>query len=374
MAYATSDAGSDWQTWRVRRVASGTDLDDVVEWSKHSNASWRKDSSGFYYSAFDRPAPGSELIAQTGRRKALFHALGHPQSDDELVYEAPSEPEWEPWAEVSDDGRFLVISVTRGTGPETRTEIFELAGPSSPRAVLVPDFSCQAWVVANQGDTFFLVTDDQAERRRLVAVDLGRPNREDWREVVPEQAAVLTGALNCGGKLVCHYLEDACSRLSVYELDGALSHHVAVPPTSSVDAQVSGGGGVAGRPGSPLVHFGVQSFTDPGSIWSHNVGSGPNFATVTVATVRLGGRDDHRAGLCNGERRCPGPLFLTRRADLDRDGQARTLLYAYGGFDIPITPLSAGATPSSCFVGACWPRPASGAGASTAGRGTTPAG
>ena len=338
LAYATSQAGSDWRTWHVRQVASGTDLDDVVEWSKYSEASWRKDGSGFYYTLFERPPAGTELTAETGRRSVLFHAVGTPQAEDELVYDAPEQPDWEPWPAVSDDGRFLVVSITRGTGPEMRTEIFDLAAPMSPPAVLVPDFSCQAGVIANQGGTFFLLTDDQAERRRVVAVDLGRPDKDGWREVIAQQDAVLTGALNCGGKLLCHYLEDASSRLSVHELDGALSHHVAVPPMSSVGAEVTGGLGVEGHPDSPLVHFGAQSFTDPGSVWSHNVFTGETSlvyrseasspaAELLTELVFVTASDGARV-----------PLFLTRRADLARDGQARVLLYGYGGFDIPVTP------------------------------------
>lgn len=338
LAYATSEAGSDWRTWRVRRVATGSDLDDVVEWSKYSEVAWKKDGSGFYYTAFAPPAPGTELTAGTGQRSIRFHALGTPQAEDQVAYDAPSEPEWEPWAGVSDDGRYLVVAITKGTAPETRTEIFDLEAPSAPATVLVPDFSCQTWVVANLGTTFFLITDDQAERRRVVAVDLERPGREHWREVIPEQAAVLRGAAHCGGKLVCHYLEDACSRLRAYEFDGAPGQEVAVPATSSVGAQIERSVEIVGRPEDPVFYFACESFTDPGSIWSHNLATGST-SLVQASTLALDlGETVTELVFVTASDGARVPMFLTRRSDLARDGEAPALLYGYGGFDIAITP------------------------------------
>src|SRR5262249_45711161 len=157
----------------------------------------------------DKPEPGEEYTGATGLVRILFHRLGTSQAADELVFEAPDEPEWIPEARVSEDGRFLVVSISRGTAPESTVLVLDLSAPDNGEGFLplVDDFSCKAHVVTNVGTTFFLVTDEGAERQRLVAVDLAEPDRDAWREVVPERSAVLVGARHCGGRLVCHHLE-----------------------------------------------------------------------------------------------------------------------------------------------------------------------
>ncbi len=155
--------------------------------------------------------PGKDFLPQLSAR---------PRADDQIVFEAPDEPEWIPEVAVSEDGRFVIISISRGTNPEARVEVFDLSEPGRGLVPLVSDFSSKAVVVTNVGSTFFLLTDDRAERQRIVAVDLGQPDRDAWREIVAEREALLLGARNCGGRLVCHHLQDACSRLSVFELDG----------------------------------------------------------------------------------------------------------------------------------------------------------
>jgi prolyl oligopeptidase len=336
LAYATSTAGSDWTTWHVREVVSGTDRADLVEWSRYGTAAWR-DVSGFYYSATDRPEPGAELTSQVGLVCIFFHALGAPQGEDRLVFQAPEEPEWLPHATVTEDGRFLVISISRGTNPESQVLVLDHARPELGLRPLVAGLSCKASVAGNVGTTFFVVTDDQAERQRLVAIDLDHPNRQEWSEVVPERAAVLVGASICGGRLVCHHLQDACSRLSVLELDGA---HVRELPLPAIASLRSGedGSGIEGRADSPLVHFGLCSFIDPGSLWSHDVRTGetrvlpgpvaPLDAAALVSEQVFVTADDG-TGI---------PLFLTRRRDIAPTGEAPALLIGYGGFDVAMTP------------------------------------
>jgi prolyl oligopeptidase len=337
MAYATSEAGSDWMTWHVREVAAGQDRPDLVEWSKYGHAAWRADGSGFYYNAVDKPGEGEEYTGTVGLVRIFFHTLSTPQGDDQLVFEAPDEPEWIPEVAVSEDGRFIIISISRGTNPEARIEVFDLSDPGRGLVPLVSGFSSKALVVTNVGSTFFLITDDRAERQRLVAVDLDHPEREAWREVVPEREALLMGARNCGGRLVCHHLEDACSRLSVIELDGTPVRELPLPQVVSLSF-VHGEPGVEGRADSNLVCFGLRSFTDSGSLWSHDVDTGetrllrPSAAPVNAddlvsEEVFVTADDGVRV-----------PLFLTYRKDLARTGEAAVLLVGYGGFDISMTP------------------------------------
>ncbi len=186
LAYATSAKGSDWQTWRVRDTSTGEDLEDAVEWAKSDNASWRKDMSGFYYMAPEAPEPGSEYLAANSFRRILFHRIGTAQADDEVVFASPEHPEWYPQAQVTDDGRFLVISIFDGTAPQAQIRVLDLSDPDAQLRPLVGDFDSIADLVGSKDTTFYLVTDHQAERKRLVAVDLEQPDREHWHQIVAE--------------------------------------------------------------------------------------------------------------------------------------------------------------------------------------------
>ena len=336
LAYATSVAGSDWMTWRVRDVVSGTDRADVVEWARYGAAAWRGES-GFYYSSTDKPAPGAELTEQVGLLRIFFHALGTPQAQDRLIFEAPEEPEWLPHATVSEDGRFLLISISRGTNPESHILVLDHDHPERGMQLLVAGFSCKVFVAAIVGPSFFVVTDDQAERQRLVTVDLDHPERERWREVVPERAALLIGAKNCGGRLVCHHLQDACSRLSVLELDGSHVRDLPLPPIASLRFEHSEVG-IEGRADRPLLHFGLCSFVDSGSLWSHDIATGETLMlqgpAVPIDAEHL---VSEQVFVTAGDG-VAVPLFLTRRPDVARTGEAPALLVGYGGFDVAMTP------------------------------------
>jgi prolyl oligopeptidase len=337
IAYATSEAGSDWRIWHVRDVETGADRADTVQWCTYGDASWKKDGSGFYYSATEKPRPGLERTGLVGLERIFFHALGTPQTDDELVFEAPHQPEWLPYVTVSEDGRFVIISISVGTAPGSRIEVLDLERPEAGLQSLVDDFSSLAAVVTTVGTTFFLVTDDGAERRRLVAVDLDDPGRGNWREVVGQKDAVLLGACHCGGRLVCHYLSDACSRLSVFDFEGNAVRDLAVPAIAAVTGDYDEAG-VEGRAGSDIVHFELRSFIDPGTLWSHNVATGQTRQVRRTPVAINADNFVSEQVFVPTDDGARVPVFLTRRRDTKPSGDVAVLLYGYGGFNIPITP------------------------------------
>lgn len=334
LAYATTDAGSDWMTWRILDVATKTLLPDVVEWSKFSTAAWRADASGFFYGAPRRPEPGQELEGETRGLRVLYHRLGAKDGEDEVVFSAEDQPEWLPHATVTDDGRYLVVAVTRGTRPQARIEIFDLEHLGEGIVVLDPDFSSELAVAGNDGPRFFLVTGDGADRRRLVATDLSDP--EHVEEVVPESVDVLAGAKRCGDALVCWYLKDAQAALRVYGLDGRFTREIELPPWSSLVNDEHGV--ISGRAGLDVVHFATTSFTDSGSVCSHDLGSGET--TLLHPPSAPFDAEDYvtergHATSADGRR---VPFFCTRRRDVRRDGEVPVLIYGYGGFNVPIGP------------------------------------
>jgi prolyl oligopeptidase len=215
--------------------------------------------------------------------------------------------------------------------------VLDLTEPSAAPRPLVGDFASRNAFVTNAGTTFYLVTDHDAERNRIVAVDLDRPDREHWREVVPEAAETLLEAHFYGGSFVCHYLRDAHSVLRVHALDGALVGDIPLPGIASLSGG-AGHEGITGRAGSDLVHFEVTSFTESGSLWAHQVSTGLT-TLVRPSAARIDpGRFVTEQVFATSADGTGVPMFLTRRRDLAADGNAPVLLYAYGGFDIALTP------------------------------------
>ncbi|MGO8877284.1 MAG: prolyl oligopeptidase family serine peptidase [Acidimicrobiales bacterium] len=337
LAYGTSEAGSDWRSWHVRDVTERRDRDDVVEWSKYTEASWLGDASGFFYGAPEAPEPGNELRAQSRNLRVLLHRLGTPQEGDEVIFSAPDEPEWVPRAAVSHDGRYLVVSISKGTAPESQIHVLDLDEPAGLRP-LVGDFSSVAEVVGNVGSRFYVLSEQGAPRGRLVAIDLeeAAAGTACWREVIPEGRDTLADAHLCGGHLVCHFLEDAHSRLSIFDLEGAQVSDVPLPGLVSL---LDGAGpSIEGRPQRPVFHFKVTSFLESGSIWRHDLEGGLT-ELVRSSPTRLDPAEylTEEVFVTSADGTAV-PLFVSRRRDLERSGDVPVLLYGYGGFNISMTP------------------------------------
>ncbi len=337
VAYAVSHAGSDWMTWRVLDVESGLDLPDRVDWSKFSRAAWSADGAGFYYSGMDRPTEGGEYRDESRGLQVRFHRLGTDQSEDRVVFAAPEEPDWLPSAEVSDDGRYLVVTVNRGTAPENRLLVMDLREEPGRFVAVADSFQARVEFVGNDGPRLLLLTDHGAERSRVVTADLDRLG-DIWAEVVPESEDTLLDVQLRGGRLVCHYLHQAHSVLQVHELTGDWVRQVDVPGFVAIVADPLGDGSVSGRPDRPLVHFQVVSFTESGALWSHDIETGETIL-VTASTSQLDPTQfvTEQIFVTSGDG-TRIPMFLTRRRDLVADGDRPALLYGYGGFGVPINP------------------------------------
>jgi prolyl oligopeptidase len=360
VAYATAASGSDWLTWRVRDVASAADLGDTLASSKSPNAEWRQDSSGFYYTCYTAagpgPAPGrgSRDAAgghrDTARKQVRFHRLSTAQQDDELVYDPPDAALFSEIT-LAADGRYLVLSLGRGIGPGAELRVLDLDREDAAWQELLPAGDTAACVVAAAaappaaagepaaaGATFYVVTDDAADKRRIVAIDLDRPGRPHWREVVGEAQDTLLEAHFFGGRLVCHYLRDACSLLRVFSLDGTFVRDIPLPPMCTLAGSQVAHELIEGTPGSDIVHFEVVSFTESARLYRHDLRSGQT-TLVRPAAAALGrGEFIAERVLVTSADGTRVPMFLTRRRDLPQDGEAPVLLYGYGGVGASETP------------------------------------
>ncbi|MDA1222704.1 MAG: prolyl oligopeptidase family serine peptidase [Planctomycetota bacterium] len=329
MAFSTSDAGSDWVTWQVLDVATGGILDDRLEWSKFSGASWTHDGAGFFYQSYPAPKQGEVYEAATVGARLCYHRIGSPQSDDMVVYERPDHPSWGFAPTVTDDGRHAIVSVWEGTDTRNRVAVIDLADPSFAVRPLLFDFDGAYDFIEVVGDEALFVTDVDAPNGRILAVDLADPSAR--REVVAESEDKLQGASILGGELVARYLVDAHDEIHRFALDGAPIGVVSLPGVGAV-AQLSG------RRQDRTIHVLFSSFTRPGSVYSFDMDSGtleevrsPSLPfdpdAFVVRQVALQGQDG-----------TPLKLFLVHRRDLKLDGNNPTLLYGYGGFDVSLTP------------------------------------
>jgi len=331
LAYGISVAGSDWEEWRIRDVRSGRDTGDDLKWMKASGVSWLKDGSGLFYSRFDEPPAGTKMTAANYYEKLYFHQLGTLQAADKLIYQRAEHKDWGFGGEVTDDGHYLVIYVSQGTDRRNRLFYLDLTEPDAKVVELLNDFDAQYEFIDNDGPVFWLRTDLDAPRGRVMAIGLNQPDRAHWRELIPQAAETLTGVRALNNSFVCTYLKDAHSQAKVYSLAGEFLHEVELPGIGSV-------AGFGGKRADRETFYAFTGFTTPGIIYRYDLASDTNSvfrapkvdfdpAQYETKQVFYPSKDGTRV-----------PLFLTYRRGLKLDGQNPTLLYGYGGFDISITP------------------------------------
>ncbi|HEX3462967.1 MAG TPA: prolyl oligopeptidase family serine peptidase [Candidatus Elarobacter sp.] len=327
LAYSISSSGSDWQEWHVRDVATGSDLADVVKWSKFSGASWNRDGSGFYYSRYDEPPSENKFKETNFFHKVFFHRLGTPQSTDVLVYERPDHKDWNFAAITTEDGRYLVLDVSRGTAPENAVFVKDL-GSDGAVIELLPHEDARYAYLANDGETFYFLTTKDAPRGRIVAIGL---HDGTLREIVAQRDDPLDGASFFGDRIVASYLHDALARVIVCGLDGQAVSEVALPGLGSV-------AGFTGKRSDRETFYSYTSYTEPTSIYRYDFATGLS-TRVFAPQVRFDTTEfDSEQVFYTSKDGTRVPMIVTWKKGTARDGSAPAILYGYGGFDISLTP------------------------------------
>jgi prolyl oligopeptidase len=330
LAYSLQRGGSDWQEWKVRDVATGKDTEDYIQWSKFSGAGWTKDSKGFYYSRYDAPKPGEALSGANFFQKLYFHKLGTPQSDDPLIYQSQENKEWGFGASESEDGRYLIISVSKGTFPENQILYRDNQIGGEPQ-FLFKGFDAGYTFLGNDGQILYFSTDKDAPNKRIVSVDL-RQRNQILREVVSESKEPLESASIVGDTLFCSYLADASTKVVQFDLKTRkVLREVKLPGIGSA-------GGFDGRREDKETFYTYSSYNSPSAVYHLDVQSGKSklwkrpklgFDPGEFVVERVFYRSFDGTKI---------PLFLVHKKGLKRDGENPTLLYAYGGFNIAVTP------------------------------------
>jgi len=332
LLYSVQDGGTDWRTLKVLDVATGQLLSDTVEWVKFSGLAWAKDGSGFYYSRFPEPPAGEKFQALNENQKIYFHQLGQSQSADRLIYETPDQPRRGHGAQVTDDGRWLVITTTEGTDNRYEITVVDLTAPTPIPRTIFKGLE-NAWSLAgNVGANFYWATNKDAPRLRVVSTNLNaRSAVPPIQEVVAEDktGAVLEGASIQGGKLLTDYLVDVKSEVRRYDLDGRPDGVVALP---GIGAVVGGGGAQDDNE----TFYAFTSFATPTTIYRYDVKTNRSivWAQPKVAFDPAAYVVEQRFYASKDGTKVP--MFVVRRKDVT--APAPTLLYGYGGFNISVTP------------------------------------
>src|SRR2546422_482055 len=335
LAYGTSASGADGEELRVRDVAPGRDLSDYLKWIKFSGASWNNDGAGFFYSRY--PEPADKALTDVNRFQRLYyHRLGTDQAQDLLVYERSDQPDWGMNAEVTDDGRYAVLHVWLGTDRRNRVYYLDLKDAKRPNVTgavvrLLDDFDASYAFVGNDGPVFYVLTDLDAPRKRVIAIDTRHPERARWREIIPQGPDVLDGVQIIHDTFVANSMHDASSRLRLFARDGRFVKDLPLPTLGSI-------GGISGERKDDEMFYAFTSFLYPTTIFRYDFKSGVTSVFKAPAIDFDPSGYETKQVFYTSKDGTRVPMFITHQKGLHLDGSNPTYLYGYCGFNISLTP------------------------------------
>lgn len=331
LAYGISVAGSDWQEWKVRNIETGKDLEDNLKWIKFSGASWTNDSKGFFYSRYDEPNEKTKLEDVNYYQKLYYHQIGTPQSQDTLIYERSDEKEWGFNGNVTEDGRYLIISVWLGTDSKNLVFYKDLTNPSSEVVELIGEFESAYSFIDNDDNLFYLQTDLNAPRGRVISINIQKPEPQNWQEIIPQNQETLESVGTINNQFVAEYLKDARSQIIIYETNGDFVREVELPGIGSV-------GGFNGKRTDTETFYIFTSYTTPGTIYRYNMVTGKSTVFRQPKVDFNADNYETKQIFYESKDGTQVPMFIIHKKGIKLDGNNPTYLYGYGGFNISLTP------------------------------------
>lgn len=334
LVYSVQDSGSDWRILRVLDVATGETLADEVRWAKFTDLAWVGEE-GFLYSRFPEPEAGETFQGLNYNHAVYFHRIGTSQAEDQLVYATPGQPENNHSAEVTRDGRHVVITSSSGTDARYEVHVVDLKRRSRDGwkvRPLVTGFEHDWRLVDGMGRTLWFVTNWQAPRYRLVSIDLGERDPQ-WQELVPESQDILQQATIIGNQLVLNVLRDASTRALIYDLNGRSVRELSLSGIGTAS-------GFRGRPGDPETFYSFTSFNRPSSVFRMDMSSGESTPFAEPKILFDPGDYKVEQRFYTSKDGTKVPMFIVRNKHIAASGKpVPTLLYGYGGFDVSLTPV-----------------------------------
>ncbi len=336
VGYGLSQGGADWHEYHVLDLKKSKDLSDTVRWMRFSGISWTNDNQGFFYSRFPEPKEGDALMSAANGQRFCYHKLGTPQREDKVFCDMKDMPGWYVFGGVSEDGRYVIIYTNKGPEPKNNLSYIDLRDPkhpdlTSPVVPLYDKSDAEYNPLGNVGTKVFMQTTLNAPNRRIVSFDIGKPDPKDWTTVVPESKHVIDASLLAGGRIVVQYLIDAKSEVDFYTLDGKREGELNLPGVGTV-------AGLSGRNDTPELFYAFTSFLYPTTVFHFDMKAKKttpfqaphvDFDPSKYETIQV---------FYNSKDGTKVPMFITMKKGTKLNGQNPTRLYAYGGFNINITP------------------------------------
>jgi len=328
LIYQVAKSGSDWNEIFVKNIETGEMMPDHILWVKFSGVSWYND--GFFYSAYDKPEAGRELSKANEFQKVYFHKLGTDQSADQLIVNDPKNPKHMFGAGMTEDKRFLLVSKSIGTHGNA-LDFKDLSKKNSTFINLMDSYEFEFNPVDNIGDNLYVRTNYKAPKYRLIKIDTNKPEEKNWVDVIPEKKDVMESVSMIAGKLVVNYMTDAHSKTELYSYDGVLDHEIQLPGIGTVS-------GFSGKKNDTMAFYSYTSFNTPGGVYKYDFTTNQsslhfrpevkfNPEDFEVNQVFYASKDGTKI-----------PMFIVHKKGLELNGKNPTLLYAYGGFNISLTP------------------------------------
>lgn len=331
LAYGLSTAGSDWVEWHVRDIETGKDTDDLIQWVKFSGAAWTHDHKGFFYSRYDEPNDKSKLEDVNYYQKLYYHQLGTPQSEDTLIYDRPDQKEWGFNGGVTEDGRYLIISVWLGTAPKNLLFYKDLQDPSGEVVELISEFEAYYSLIDHDDNIFWFQTDLEAPKGKVVAVDINNPEKQNWKTLIPEAEETLESVGVLNDQFIADYLKDAYTQIKIFDLEGTPLRDVALPGIGSA-------GGFNGKRTDTETFYSFTSFTVPSRIYRYDLTTGES-TLFREPNIPFSPEDyETQQVFYTSKDGTQVPMFITAKKGLSLDGENPVLLYGYGGFNISLSP------------------------------------
>src|SRR5690554_6885134 len=328
IAYAISEGGSDWRKVIVMDVASKQIKEDTLIDIKFSGLSWKGDE-GFYYSSYDKPT-GSELSALTDQHKVYYHKMGTPQSEDQVIFGAtPEEKHRYIGASVTEDDQYLVISASISTSGN-KLFIKDLTKPDSKFTAILDNTDTDSYVLENVGSKLFIVTNRNAPNKKVITVDASNPAPENWKDLIPETENVLSPSTG-GGNIFANYMVDAVSKVKQYDYDGNLIREIELPGVGSA-------GGFGTKKEEKELYYSFTNYVTPGSIYKYDIASGNSELFIKPEIDFNPDNFESQQVFYTSKDGTKVPMIITHKKGLKMDGKNPTILYAYGGFNISLTP------------------------------------
>ena len=327
LAYMLSDGGTDWKTIHVRDTSKKSDLTDTIKGIKFSNIAWLPDESGFFYSRYPQNEAGKYDDSQTV--SIYFHAIGTAQSEDKKVFAFDNKPTWNPYPSVVQDGKTLLISVFEGyqaNGVYAKSLV-------NDNSELVPVFD--KWdgrydLIGEHDDELFFTSTANAPTGKVIKVDFDGGVKAT-ETVIESTSDTLSGVSLLGEKLFAQYLKDVKGQVSVFDLNGEKIDEIAFTDIGSVS-------GFYGSKNADTTFYKLTGFTNPGQVFAYDVKSGESSLFKSIDTGVNYDDFETKQIFYTSKDGTKVPMFIVHKKGLKLDGNNKTLLYGYGGFNISLLP------------------------------------